>query len=375
MATYQEYLSTIQTNNYRTKAKIEFLRRRDESVERTMYKDIISGSISITNTNGVRRTVNLLLDNSNKEYLPNEYNLWINSQFNFYIGIECEKDDYYYVPMGSFVLQNPSLSSNDYTISISGVDKFSLLNGSNKGILKASYLVNIGENIPTVIKDALNHWNILKKPLIHSAYANEVTPFKLIEPRGSNAKEFILKLQSMLSSNVYFDPTGRFIFEPDFNDSTKTPIHHFKAGDYHYKGSTYDLRYDEVKNYILVIGSNISGTTYEAVVQNQNLQSPTRVQLIGEIVDIIEDPNIPSIEYAQYRGEYELKRQMMTASSVTIDSIFIPHLDVDKIGLLTEPNFDLSEERFLISDINWTFGLNGGEGTVNMSKTSDLLIS
>ena len=377
MATYQEYLNKIKTNSYNLKARVELLRREDESVYKTIEGDIIKGGYSITNENGVRRTCNITLDNSNGEYIPDEYNLWINSQFLLSIGVECNENDYFYVKIGSFVIQNPTLniSESDNVITINGIDKFAFLNGTNRGTLGLTYEIGVGQTIDFSIRQILDEFNILKTPIIHSDYASSVTPYSIIEGRGGVASTLTDNLQGMVSSNVYFNTDGRFVFEPDYDDSSKGVQWHFKSGDFHYRDSKQELDYDNVKNSILVIGDNINGAIYDALAQNTNLQSPTRISLIGEKLEVIEDTNINTTARALLRAEYELKRKTALYSSVQIDTIPIFDIDVDKVIELTEPKLKLDKERFLVESIDVSFGGGVPSMSVSAVKTSELVLS
>ena len=377
MATFNDYLAKIQTNAYKTKAKIELLRRVDETPYSTIEGDIIGGNITINRKNGTRRTCSVVLNNYDGAYIPDEYLFWINSKFKLSIGVLCDDGEYYYVPMGIFVTQNPLMDvgiGRTDTITISGTDKFSLLSGLNSGILGATYIISLGTNIPTAIRTILTTFNDTINPIIHSTYTSEVTPYTITEAYGKTSQNLLFQLQGMLSSNIYYDANGQLVFEPDFNDAGKASEWDFEKGDFHYIGARYEPDYSSVKNKILVIGDNINGAIYDAVAENTNLQSPTRTQLIGEKLEIIEDSNIYTTALAQDRADYELKRKIAVYSGVSIESAIIFHLDVDKVITLTEDKLKFDKERFLIENINIPLGNSASRMTIDVVKTSDLVL-
>ena len=137
---------------------IEFLKRLDEDREREVYAKIIAltfdedpteeitgkvtqGSINIDGDSAVRRSCSVSL--VAKDVNINEFYWGLNTKFKLYIGlknhIDPQYEDIIWFKQGTFLINsfNTSLSTNNYTISISGRDKMCLLNGDIGGMIKS----------------------------------------------------------------------------------------------------------------------------------------------------------------------------------------------------------------------------------------------
>ena len=137
----------------------EFLRELDQSRHKEIYAKIISldlnenpieqiegrvtaGSINIDGASAVRRTCNLSL--VAKEVNINEFYWGLSNKFRLLVGlrnlVNSQYPDIIWFKLGTYVITsfNTSLSTNNYTINISGKDKMCLLNGDIGGALPSS---------------------------------------------------------------------------------------------------------------------------------------------------------------------------------------------------------------------------------------------
>lgn len=137
---------------------IEFLKRLDEDREREVYAKIIAltfdedpteeitgkvtqGSVNIDGDSAIRRSCSVTL--IAKDVNINEFYWGLNTKFKLYIGlknhIDPQYEDIIWFKQGTFLINsfNTSLSTNNYTISISGRDKMCLLNGDIGGMIKS----------------------------------------------------------------------------------------------------------------------------------------------------------------------------------------------------------------------------------------------
>lgn len=137
----------------------EFLKKIDRQQEKELYARIVlltfdelpikyiegrvqNGSVNIDGESAVRRTCSLTLITDQVDVA--DYDWTLNHKFNLEIGVSNRVDSSYpdiiWFPQGIYVLTscNTSLTTNNFTMSISAKDKMCLLNGDIGGSLPAS---------------------------------------------------------------------------------------------------------------------------------------------------------------------------------------------------------------------------------------------
>lgn len=382
--TIQDYIDEINRGIYKPKARISFLRLEDESIYADAIGDIAGGSLQISRNNGVRRSCNISLVNVESEYIPNVDGIWVNSKFFLELGLEIDGENYFF-PQGIFVVRNPSVVSTNSssTLEISGIDKFSLLDGQLGGNLNATYIIpdatDINDSIKTILELYLDDDSLIpldsKTPILQAIEAGkEDTPYTVRQDIGGTYGNVLLELNAMLSRNMFYNELGHLVFEEDFNDSTKGSEWDFTEEKSAYLGSRHTYEFEQLYNKIIVIGDNINGQIFDATATNANSQSDTNISRIGVKIKVIEDSIIYTTELAEKRAEYELKRLNALQSAITITSVPMYHLDVDRVITLTDSKLGLDEERFVIQSINIPLGV-GGIMTTNAVRSEELVLS
>lgn len=136
------FLSDLQMKKSREIfARIASLNVNEDPIEYIQGK-ITGGSINIDGSSTVRRTCSLSLVSEDVDI--NDFYWGLKTKVKVFIGLKNEINTLYpdiiWFPQGIFVLSsfNTSLNSNGVTISLSGKDKMSLLNGDLSGNLFAS---------------------------------------------------------------------------------------------------------------------------------------------------------------------------------------------------------------------------------------------
>lgn len=163
---------------------------------------ITTGSINIDGNSSVRRTCNLTMVSNNKEL--KDFYWGIKTKFQLEIGLRnrlygeykaVEGGDYpdiVWFPQGIYLIAtfNTSISTNSLTVSISGKDKMSLLNGDFGGQLFAS--INFGEEeiVKTGVEEAFfNSAPENSKELINKNYyikLEKITDFNELQDEEYN---------------------------------------------------------------------------------------------------------------------------------------------------------------------------------------------
>jgi hypothetical protein len=387
-STIQQYFDALNSGILQPVARITFLHREDETPAFEIIGDIIDGSLNIKRTNGVRRSCSITLQNlTSSTDIINEYKIWVNSKFLLELGFKSENNiKTYYIKQGVFVVRNPQVVSfnSGSTITIDGIDKFSLLDGQLAGNLFATYKIPLNSDINTSIRAILNEYldaptNQIpidaKDPILQTLSAGDtLTPYTIRSDIGNTYGDILLELNDLNSRNMFYNEEGHLVFEEDFDDSTKGSEWDFTEDEFIYLGSTHSYLFEQLYNKVIVIGNNANGKTYRGVATNINPQSNTNINIIGvKLAPIIEDSAINKTTLAQKRAEYELKRLNALQSEVSIESVPMFHLDVDKVITLTDSRLGLDISRFLITDISIPFSYNSSM-TITAVKTDELVL-
>lgn len=120
---------------------------------------VTAGSINIDGNSAVRRTCSLSL--VAKEVNINEFYWGLSNKFRLLIGLKNLVNPNYpniiWFKLGTYVITsfNTSLSTNNYTINISGKDKMCLLNGDMGGALPASVDFGCIESYDTIYSEVI----------------------------------------------------------------------------------------------------------------------------------------------------------------------------------------------------------------------------
>lgn len=138
----KEFLKQLDMSQHKeTWARITAL-STDESPIEYIEGRVTGGSLNIDGNSALRRTCNL--DMVAKDININDFYWGLKNKFKLEIGlsntINSQYDDIIWFKQGVFIITsfNTSLTTNNYTISISGKDKMCLLNGDMGGNLPAS---------------------------------------------------------------------------------------------------------------------------------------------------------------------------------------------------------------------------------------------
>lgn len=375
---YATYISALKSGTTKPRVSIELLRKEDESAYSEITSDIenSSGNLTATRQNGVRKSIDLTLINIDGKYIPDFDNqvLWFGQKFRLNLGLNIDGIDCM-IPQGIFVLDNPTLNSefSSSTVNIRGLDKFALLDGTLGGELTYTYIIPVGSNIYSVIKNLLIIGNDKKEPILDSVWMSEITPYTITKEMGSGTiGEILIELAGMLSANCFYNELGQFVFEPDKQDSIKGSGWDFTTEEFAYQGSNLELKYSEIYNAVLVVGDNINGTLVSYKAQNNNLLSKTSIPNLGvERIKHIQDVNITTLQQATDRANYELKRTIAMQASGSLSCIPMYHLNIDDVITLTDvKNLKLDSKRFLMSGYNIPLQI-GGKMSVNIVDSTE----
>lgn len=342
--------------------------------------DILSGSYSENYQSGQRRTLSFQLNNNDGEYTPSINHFWTGQKFSFYIGFNSNNDENSVVwfRKGIYSCQSQSVdnSSNTKTVSIETADKFSVLEGKS-GTLEYSYTINIGEDIEEVINNILDSDNgsgfmLDSKDIIYnSLFKGKKVISQISESAGATYGSIILKLAEMLSAEVFYNVNGNLTLIPKqevINDSDKPVLFSFNADDGDLMTHNYSFSFEDIVNKIIVIGSNVNGSTCRASAINNAADSPISVSRIGyRTGSIINDSVITSDYLAQERADYELRKVSVVKTSVSNQALLNPLIEVNNLIEITDSFYGIENEKFLVQSISFSLDYSG---TMSISSSN-----
>lgn len=143
---YKNYIRALKTSNITYVYLIELLDAK-ETISTPLWVDVFSseGELNINLKDSTRRTLNLRLDNSHRQYDIDVNKLWLYQKLRFSVGISYVDDNgneqIFLVPQGVFYINNPTeiYDAELKTINLECIDKWGRLNGVLGGKLEGTY--------------------------------------------------------------------------------------------------------------------------------------------------------------------------------------------------------------------------------------------
>lgn len=283
MPTQEEYNVTKQ--KYRNLyAKIDILNYNFQIVGTLLGSVVGNPSFSNDSTSDVRRTCSIQLYPKDSSFdIKQGGKIWIDKYVQVYIGIYNDDiQDVTYTNMGIYIIDNPSQTydATQNIITISGLDLMARLTGMRNGNL---------EGLPYEVPQGSNVKNVLISLIVLFGFTNYIindypipTPYDINIDVGGFAYDIITEILNILPNyQAYFDVNGVFHFEKIPNGVSEQ----VKVTDDLWKNVlvsyTKDYDYENIKNYIEVLGKvheNIDydlGTLTTETDSNQKLQYVT----------------------------------------------------------------------------------------------------
>lgn len=354
---FDDYIKLINSGILRPVIRIDLL-HSDESVMSSTTRYPLQGSVlSISNNNACRRSIQISFDNSDNKFKfnSNSGDMYLNTKFQFYLGLEDEYKNNIFFNMGTFCLSKDQteMSSNysERIINIKASDKWSLLDTNIEGGI---YQIQRGESITKKIREILKICDDSQEPVFDSDIENVDTAEYTIRWDGSATYSQIIKqLANMHSRDVFYDVNGQLRYQKFIDDMTSPSQWDYSANNncYQYLGSSRIFMNDKVYNQVYVV-ANVNGIVYTGTARNTDLTSQNRINAIPKHTLYISDDKIYSNEMAKKRAETELEKVKNIQETISLKSIVLPHMTVNKAITLTDPALNLNHARFFVSNIS-----------------------
>ena len=374
--TYLDYLRALKSSIIKPIIRLDFLRNEDFTVYNTVTASLENGSgtLSVQRQNGIRKTLDFTLINTNGQYSISPDTIYWRSKFKLYLGLEINGEDFL-IPQGIFVIDDPEVVSkfSERKVNIHAIDLFGELDGSLGGELPSIYKLPLNTDMITAINQVLTESSISTSTIVDTSIIGKTTPYTIEKTYGSDTYgDLLIELAQIYSCNCYFNEDGNLVVEKDELDKNKASLWDFTTEEFNYLGSNIKYKFSEVYNSVYVIGANINGAIVKYKAQNNNLLDPNSIPNIGfERVKIMEEPNLETQEQCQNLAEYWLKRTTASQNEISISSVPMYHLQADEIITLTDPQQNLDRERFLINSYSIPLKI-GGEMSITAVKSQDL---
>lgn len=346
------------------------------------------------------------------KYLLNENGLWVNTKFKLYTGIKIKsfenlppeeldytgsedllykdsenlwirnrgqeiQEDIYWFSQGVFLLTDPNVlrDMSKQTITLNGIDKFGVFGSeTNFSSTEATYKIEVDSNVREVISSILgfdkgnglkldvkepyldpNTKVLVSNELGEKPVAQATLPFEINKSPETYFSDILIELANVFACDIYYDTEGRLHLEKgnekmDMEDFNSLWDYSDKEPEYFSPQLNYDFK--SVFNVVKVVGDNPSSDSiFEVTLKNEDPSSPTRIALLGEKILYIESSFCYNLQRTTDFANYMLKKKTMVPLTFSLQSSFIPHLDVNKIITITDDYYNFSQQRFVIQSL------------------------
>ena len=394
--TNHRYFNVINRPITHWRIKVELLDHYENTID-AIERDLDnsnSGSVSCNNEQGSRKTCSLTLTNLEEKYTPDENNpFWFNRKFRLYIGVvdNENEDDYslnydtYWFAKGVFIAESVSCDSINRTVSISAVDKYAQLDGT-LNVLQADEMNTVfeqGSSVEKVINDILmldigNGFPLDPiEPIVDTDIAQQTLYKEYTLSAGQYYGDFLNELATSFGCEIFYDNIGRLTLRRSFTDDVaywnafKAPSHEFEYSQQGYMSPQETAKLNGV-NKIIVQTENVESPNASYTAINHNPQSPLCYDKIGgrtlpENGGIITinagdlDQDNRTAEYMVMKrckdyAEYRLMKETCTALEVSFNCPMYPHINEGDIVTITDKDFKLDHDTFIVNSISFNFG-------------------
>ena len=298
--------------------KVDVLDINDNKIDE-LSDLILSGNITITNNDIVRRTLNMEFVYKNKTKIDKDSLLWINKRLQPWIGIENYKKEIYWVNMGIYVISNPQkrVSSNGKTVSIQGYDK--MYGYHNHFMYSTKILAN------TPIHEVIRNIGVLKgETKFRIKDTSRTIPY---DREFTSDTELMDELQQVtelyMDYQTYYDIDGYLVYEEIDNHKTDAPIWTFDNSNKDTvisKTTSYD--YDSIVNHVKTLGEMDNDTTYQPMYEMkiEGADEQFSIENIGLRSKTYPMDNYTTEEQCRLKCEYEIEKSKRLSHTFRIET-------------------------------------------------------
>ena len=226
-----EYMSDNNTNyiNFIMKHKTKKMKIKIQSLD---HNDLVigevkgyctSGSLDISNSEMVRRSINLDFVADSKLEINKNSPFWINKRLRIFTGIEDYKDNIYWFNQGIFVPTQPNtnVSLTGRTLSIAAMDKMVL---SDNPVLTTTKLL-VGTPIANAIRGLAELYGETKMMISNYDYT---LPYDYEMSAGDSIQEAMKEITNLyMNYETFYNTEGFLVFDKQKNRIYDNPVWDF----------------------------------------------------------------------------------------------------------------------------------------------------
>lgn len=339
----------------------------------------VSGRVQMQQSKEARRNLTLEIANPGGIYTPSLTTdpFFFNQRVRVWLGtILADGVTAEYAPVGTFLVNIAEASSKTQTLAVTALDFWKYLQIASL-LTMASYaagatLLSIFTDLINQAQSALNGITITRDIDPTAATTTYTGTVPLQFAAGSRIADCLAVFFDAYGWDFWFDPLGTFVARPYVQPETIAPS--FTWADTDAGVVDFKLRLEDspdVRNHVRVNGTSpdIAPMTAEAKDNNQN--SPTYVGgIFGDRLDVFDSPDLLSLAQAQNVANQRLRRQVMFARSITIESTPRPELDAFDVGTMTSLPAKISAANYWVESM--TLPLTVGSASTKLVEVKPL---
>lgn len=320
------------------------------------------GYLTVNNSNPIRRSFSIKLNNKDGNYLFGQDNLiWLDKRIKLFTGLRLRNGTPEYIQQGIFVLTEPS---DDHNLNgkfsyINAVDKAFFLT-DKRGKFINEQIIEEGTKIVDAVRIIASH---VGETLFNFDDIQDTVPYELTYSGTDNRWNAIQELAKLAKCSVYYDVYGYLRLKKlDLNEINSYPsVWKFELGDSFYAGNTRRMDDQELYNDIIALGgrSDTATSRYRLTVDEKDAlwtNHPYSIQKIGLNTYFHNDGNPDPLlgdsdEECKWRAKYELMRKLGYTENVSMS--ISPHflLDADDIIEVYDKENDV-QGKYIINSAN-----------------------
>jgi hypothetical protein len=320
---------------------------------------ITGGSVSADQSRSERRNIDLVIDNSDGRFQHTPGGLWYDKVIKPYRGVTAANGEQWEAQLGEFLIDEVQSQHFPDTIHITGRDYTKKLLLSK---LRYATTFQEGQLVTTVVQALALNGGITKyvMPVSGKMLGKDFT-FEA----GTERWKAITDICTAYSFEVFFDAQGYFIVR-EYEDPATTPaVWEFKTGTggslVSWQKTTRDAR---LYNVVLVTGTGTNQLPVTGLAENHHVDSPTRIEEIGERVYTYQSNFITTAAQAQEVADTFLKVHALEEYDLGLSSLVLPWLEVGEIIQFTSDESIPGEpDRFLLSNLSMPLALGAMSST------------
>lgn len=313
---------------------------------------LVSGSVNVDLERDERRTLEIEFDNSDGSLSSTPSGFWYDKIIKPYRGVyyrnSSGQNTFWRTKMGEFLIdeidaprfpRRSKVKGRDFTKKLLN-DEFPTATSFDAGNQIENLVEAIALNAGITKFNLPDTGQILLEPMLFES--------------GTKRWQAIKEIASTFGWDVYFDPDG-FLAMSEFQDPIYSPEQfEFATGPggtlVEFNKRTNDTR---IKNHIIVRSENANGLQVFAEAENNQPDSPTRIEKLGRRSDSFESSVLQTELECQELANKLLKISALESFDLNFESLVLPWLDVGHILKFVDPNPSQGDpDRYLMSTLN-----------------------